>query len=269
MNLIFSTLNALFDLLFWAFHDGSPWWPVLFFSLVTAVLMLLVFRYFSNQVAIRRAKDQLGAHLLEVRLFQDQLGVVARAYARLLGATGMYLLYSLKPLAVMLLPLILLLAQMELRLGRDARPATPVLVKASFAQDVSVETAELKVPEGIAITAPAVRIPEDQEVDWRIEARQPGEYNLEITVGASRESKLFTVPAGFRRVSPLRTSSVLDLLLYPGEPSLPVGPVKSIEIGYARRDVLLFGYGMHWLIPFFALSLVLGYALKGVMGVEF
>ncbi len=268
MNFIFSTLNSLFDLLFWPFRGLSPWWVVIFLSVVTAVLMLLVFRYFSNQQAIRRAKDRLGAHLLEVRLFQDQPGVVARAYLRLLGATGGYLLHSLRPLAVVLLPLILILAQMELRLGREFVPGMPVLVKGMLADGASLDTADLRVPDGVSITAPALRIPESHEIDWRIEALRPGEFKLEIGASGATEGKEFVVPVGLERVSPLRTSSILDQLLYPGEPSLS-GAVKSIEILYPQRSMTLLGYKIHWLIPFFVLSLVFGYAFKGVMGVEF
>ena len=43
------------------------------------LLMVIVFRYTSDQKAIGRAKDRLKAHLLAVRLFQDQLPVVMRA----------------------------------------------------------------------------------------------------------------------------------------------------------------------------------------------
>lgn len=268
MNSIFSTLNFLFDLLFWPFRTTSAWWPVTFLSLVTAILMLLVFRYFSNQGAIRRAKDQLGAHLLEVRLFQDQPGVVARAYARLLAGTGRYLLHSLKPLAVMLLPLVLILAQMELRLGREMGPGRPVLVEAVFEPGTTLENVELKVPQGVSITAPPLRIPEEHQVNWRIEAGQAGQFSLDIALPGTVEGKQFAVPAALERISALRSSRMLDLLLYPGEPLLS-GPVKSIEITYPQRTMKILGYELHWLIPFFVMSLLFGYALKGVMGVEF
>ena len=46
---------------------------VLAISIVIGFLMVIVFRYTSDQKAIGRAKDQLKAHLLAVRLFQDQL----------------------------------------------------------------------------------------------------------------------------------------------------------------------------------------------------
>jgi len=268
MSTFFSILNAMFDVLFRPFQSAAAIWPVLFFSLVTAVLMLLVFRRFSNQTAIRTVKDRLGAHLLEVRLFQDQIRVVLRAYARLLAATGKYLLYSLQPLAVMLVPLVLLMAQMELRLGREVSAGAPVLVKAVFAPGTPLDTVELKTPEGVSITAPALRIDLLHEVDWRIVGVGGREFTLEIAAAGATQTKSFSTISGAVRRSPLRTASFLDLLLYPGEPQL-TGALQSIEITYPVSETGTFGWKMHWLIPFFVFSLVFGYALKGVMGVEF
>ena len=55
---------------------NSPLLLVLAISIVIGFLMVIVFRYTSDQKAIGRAKDQLKAHLLAVRLYQDQLPVV-------------------------------------------------------------------------------------------------------------------------------------------------------------------------------------------------
>ena len=73
--------------------------------------MVVVFRYTSNQKAIRVAKDHLKAHLLAVRLFQDQLQVVLISYWRILRSTGSYLRLAFMPLLYVSVPLILLMVQ--------------------------------------------------------------------------------------------------------------------------------------------------------------
>ena len=52
-------------------------------SIVIGLLMVVVFGYTSDQKAIHVAKDHLKAHLLALRLFQDQIGVVIRSYGRI------------------------------------------------------------------------------------------------------------------------------------------------------------------------------------------
>ncbi len=95
------------------------------------------------------------------------------------------------------------------------------------------------------------------------------EFILELISGSSRISKTFAIDSGNRRISPLRTSNVWEWLLYPGEPRLDGAPFHSVEILYPARAISIFGWKMHWLIPFFVFSLIFGYALKGVVGVEF
>ena len=73
-----SSIPAGFALLDFAANAPLLW--VLAISIVIGFLMVIVFRYASDQKAIGRAKDRLKAHLLAVRLFQDQLPVVMRAY---------------------------------------------------------------------------------------------------------------------------------------------------------------------------------------------
>ncbi|HET7295448.1 MAG TPA: hypothetical protein VFM88_23740 [Vicinamibacteria bacterium] len=67
------------------------------------------------------------------------------------------------------------------------------------------------------------------------------------------------------RLSPQRVDSgFLSQLLYPAEPPLPdAGPIRAIHVGYRDREVSVLGFGMHWMIPFFVLSLVFAFALKG------
>src|SRR6266849_9781350 len=87
----------------------NPLAIVVVFSIVIGLLMIVLFGYTSNQKAIKLAKDQLKAHLLAVRLFQDQLHVVMSSYGRILRCTGHYLRLAFKPLLFVVLPLTFLI----------------------------------------------------------------------------------------------------------------------------------------------------------------
>ena len=60
----------------------------------------------------------------------------------------------------------------------------------------------------------------------------------------------------------------LDVLLYPGEPPIRSQTVESIEIRHEPLDVNLFGWSIHWLVVFFVLSVLSGFAFRRVLGVE-
>src|SRR5215470_9157337 len=91
-------------------------------SLIVGLLMVIVFGYTSDQKAIHVAKDQLKAHLLAVRLYQDQLPVVVRTYGRIIRGTGRYLRLAFMPLLYVIIPITLLIVQLDRYLGTTALP---------------------------------------------------------------------------------------------------------------------------------------------------
>ena len=60
-----------------------------------------------------------------------------------------------------------------------------------------------------------------------------------------------------------------NAFLYPQEPPVPGDSViESIHVDYPHRELKFFGLTVHWLIAFFIISVVAGFALKGVFGIE-
>src|SRR5882724_8961363 len=100
-------------------------------SVVIGLLMVVVFRHTSDQKAIHIAKDRLKAHLLALRLFQDQIPVVMRSYGRIVLATGHYLRLAFKPLLFVIVPMTFLIVQLDRYLGSvPLEPGEAFLVKA-------------------------------------------------------------------------------------------------------------------------------------------
>ena len=271
MTGLLAQVNTVFDWLLRPFRFARPIYPLALLSLLTTLLALLVFRYGSNQRAIRRAKDRLEAHVLEVRLFQDQLRVVLRAYARLLGGVLVYLRHSLPPLALLALPLLIILVQLEAYFGHTPlQTGNNFIVKARVAGNTSLDEVSLRLPDGLKLTSPPLRIAEQREIDWRVQADQAGQYAVDVLVGREAFTKQVTVGEGLTRVLPERArKSVVEEFLHPGEAQLPAaGPLESIEVLYRPRSVRLAGYDLHWLVAFLAITLLGAFALKGIFRTE-
>jgi uncharacterized membrane protein (DUF106 family) len=273
MGIVNAVLGRVFDLLFLPVRSLTPWAGLIIASLLTALLMLFIFRLTSNQAGIRRTKNRIKAHLLELRLYKDNMSVSLRAQGNILVQNLRYIGYNAKPLLVMIVPIVLILAQLNLWFGASPlRPGDQTLVKVKLREGYSpLETAlELRTSGGLAVETPPVRIEDEGEYAWRIRAVTEGPAGLEFAVGPSTIAK--TVAIGGRplsKVSPRRDRRFLDLVLYPGEAPLPGGsPIKSIEILYEGRTLNFLGLGVHWLVAYFLLSIVLGFALKGVFKVE-
>ena len=113
MELFNRTLSLATDLAMAPLQGLSPSTSLLLLSAALGLLFLLVFRLTSNQDAIGRLRRRMGAHLLEFRLFQHSLGIQWSALSRMLLANLIYLKYVARPLLVMLVPLGLVLIQLD------------------------------------------------------------------------------------------------------------------------------------------------------------
>ena len=269
MTLSGALRGASYGSMVWA-GISSPLALVLAVSLVTGVLLLLIFRYTSDQKAIRRAKDQLQAHLLAVRLFQDQLRVVLRAYPRILWGTLRYIRLTLFSSLVMLVPLVPLMVQLDRYLGwTPVAPGDPFLLKAQLAPD-ALANVELQLPPGLSQSATAVHIPAENEVVWRLTAEREGSYRADVVVGGERFSKEVTVGNGLTRISTARwRGHFWRRMLESSEAPLPPGaPVEAISVTYPPRSLDLGFVQWNWIVVFFFATVASALVFKKLLGVE-
>jgi hypothetical protein len=241
-------------------------------SVVVGLLTVVVFGYVSDQHAVRIAKDRLKAHLLALRLFQDQIPVVLRAYVRILLATGRYLRLALKPLLVVIIPLTFLIAEVDRFLGMmPLQAGHDFLIKAHADNNASLDGLNLQLPDGLASTAPAVHVPSQGEVVWRVIGESAGRYRLKIkTSGQADLDKSVVIGSGIPRLSPVRFKGQFwKRIFLSAEPSLPEsGGVQSIEVMYPQRQINFVGLAWNWIWLFLVVSLAAGFLFKSILGIE-
>ncbi len=233
--------------------------------------MVIVFRYTSDQKAIGRAKDRLKAHLLAVRLFQDQLPVVMRAYGKILYGTGSYLRLAFTPLLIAILPITFLIVQLDRYFGwMPLQPAQTFLVEARVEDPAALNDASLQLPPELSSSAPAVHIPRDREVVWRVVAERSGQFDIQIAARGQTVSKQVVVAPGLARVSPVRLKdNFWERMLTSSEPALAdSSPVQSIAISYPPRVIEFAWMQWNWIVLFFVVSLIAGFIFKSVLGIQ-
>ncbi|HUI74741.1 MAG TPA: hypothetical protein VLX32_07340 [Candidatus Acidoferrum sp.] len=271
MNFLLRLIEHAFDFAFYLMHAFPPILVLAIFALFTAVAALLVFRRVSDQKAIRRAKDKIGAHVLEIRLFPDQLSVVARAYFAFLRSLADYLRHILRPVLILFVPLFFLFLQLDayfahtpLNAGQD------FLVQTKLAAGEPLEKVALKLPEGIAMTAPPVHILPEREVIWRLRADRGGTFLLRLAANEGEYTKRIVVGGGMRRVNWDRErGGILVALISQDEPPLPAaGPILSIQVQYPDREITLWRWQVDWLVPFLGIMLISALLLKGFLRTE-
>lgn len=285
MSFVNDVLRAVFDAALRPFAALPPIVPVTLAALVSGIFALLVYRWTSNQEALVAVKRRLFANLLEVRLFNDDLRAVLAAQRRLLRENLTYLRLNLVPLLWMIVPFMLLIAQLQFHYGYDGlEVGDRTLLVVDLAAEpesgaaggaVQRPQVEVDAPPGVAVETAGVWIPSLRQVVWRLRAEEPGDHELSVRTGAGAFTKSLFVadPEGgarwLRRSPTRRRAAILDQLLYPAEPSLPRGGlIERIDVQYAAASVSFFGlFDVHWLIAFLVLSIALAFALRNRFGV--
>ena len=249
----------------------SPLAIVVVLSIVIGLLMIVLFGYTSNQKAIKVAKDQLKAHLLAVRLFQDQLHVVMGSYGRILRGTGRYLKLAFIPLLYVIIPITLLIVQLDRYLGSTGIPVNvPFLLTALVNSSDAVNNVSLELPPEVTMTAPAVHVPAAREIVWRLAASKEGEYEIKLTGAGENLTKTLHVSSKLVRVSPVRLRGHFwERLFSSTESAVPdKSPIESVAINYPERNIEIAGYEINWIWLFFILSMIAGFIFKEILGIQ-
>jgi uncharacterized membrane protein (DUF106 family) len=249
----------------------SPLAIVIVVSLVVGLLMVVLFGYTSDQKAIGVAKDQLKAHLLAVRLYRDQIPVVMGSYGKILRGTGRYLKLAFKPLLYVIIPITLLIVQIDRYLGATPIPPnTPFLLTVHTTGGDALSDATLGLPPEITMSAPPVHVPAENEIVWRLVGSKEGKYEVKIVAGGQSVAKVVCVGGDMPRISTVRLRGHFwERMFSSAEPALAEdSPIESISINYPDRNIEVAGYAMSWIWLFFILSMVAGFIFKELLGIK-
>src|SRR5215470_3687440 len=129
------TLTAIFGVILLPFHSLSPVWGLAFISLVAGILMVWIFGKVSDQESIDRTKRRIQGNLLGVWLYQHNVGVVLRLQRHIFGDILRYLKFSMVSLLVLIVPILLIMTQLNLHFGtRPLHPGEQAVIKVHLSQ---------------------------------------------------------------------------------------------------------------------------------------
>lgn len=287
MNTFNSAVTSFFDAVLtpleWLSHTAA----LIVVSGIFGVLALLVFKRISWQAGIKAAKDRIKGHMIEIRLYQDDLRVVAVAVGKIVLLNLKYLGLNFGPILPLAIPFGFLSAQFVVRYAyqplpvesRDVEPlaGAGTLLEIELAGGHREEVRDLTVtlPSGLKAVSPLVRVPSEGKAYQEFVAVEPGRHEIAIEVGGIRETKLvFAGKDAPRWMQPRRVSNsnwfkVTDPdhwpVLWPAESGLASSsPIRAIAIAYPVRPLKWWPDGESGiLLGIVAASMLIGaFALK-------
>jgi hypothetical protein len=284
VDFVNSITTRLFDVLLAPLEWVGKEFALLVVSGVFGVLALWVFKYISWQHAIKATKDRIKGHLIEIRIYQDDLGVVAKAVAKVLARNVQYLALNFGPFVPLAIPFTLVVAQMVVRYGFD-----PVPVRAELTQqegrpiagegltltiegdEAAIASLAVELPAGLVARTPLFRQARQGVASQELVATQPGVYDIVLRTASGEETKRLVAggEARTRTMQPERVTG-LSMLLWPAERSLAGTGLSEVAFVYPESDLgWLPGSGpLGVILVFLVASMAFGFAALKPLGVQ-
>ena len=236
------------------------------------VVFLLIYKYTSNQTAIGKVKDNIKAQMLAMKLFKDSVSVTLQAQRKVFKSAFMLLFYSIRPMAVMIVPVLLILAQMAI--WYQARPLSVgqesiITIQLNNMIGSPMPDVSLQTGDAFAVVTGPVRVLSQGRVYFKIKAAKSGLHRITFAAGQERVEKELAVGEGFMRVSMKRPGREWRQILFnPWEkPFANDSLVKSVSIEYPQRLSWTSGTNW-WVVYFFVCSMIFAFVFKPFLNVK-
>ena len=270
MDIFNAVIGSLLGWFYASLAFLPPSAPLIILSILGGAGMLWVFKRTSNPARIRTVKRLVQAHLLEMRLFRDEPGVVWQAQKSLLTSNARYMGLMLQPAIWVAVPLTLLFFHLEAFEGRAPLPLNRdaiVTMGMKTPIDGTAAAPVMTAPTGIVSVTPPVRVLGQKQISWRIRPVAAVSGALHFTVaGETLEKKIETGPSA-RWIPGPRPSSILESIWHPDEPHIQSSAVDWIDVRYPDTNLAIFGIQLHWILWFTIISMVFALLFRKRFGV--
>ena len=279
MDLVNGLATTVFDIVLWPFEMLSIEVAIAVVSALFGILGLVIFKYISWQKGIKDTKDQIKGHMIEIRIYQDDLPVVGKAVAKVLFRNVQYLLLNLLPFVPLSIPFVILLSQLVVRYAfeplEENQPFT-ITVEMAQAHRAAVSDLEVILPEGIdEDDVVIVRSPADGRAFVSVRETTAGLHDFGFKVGPSGTLVEKPVVIGAdteppRSMQPERVGTFFSAWIWPAEDMVNDDRIDRIAIdgGYPESSFAFLPDGiMGLLIGVILYSFIAGLAVLKPLGV--
>jgi hypothetical protein len=283
MNAVNRFVTAVFDVLLTPLEVLGPEFALVVVSGLFGVGALFIFKFISNQKGIKAAKDKIKGHMIEIRIYQDDLGLVSKAIGKVMLRNLQYVTYNLLPFVPLAIPFVFVLAQFVTRYGFAPLPVETrqVGLLAGSGTNFELEFAEgrwadaagltIEYPDFIRPLTKVVRAPSEGRAFQEIVATGPGRGAATITLAdGTRLTKEIVAGGEAPRMMQGDRVSGLSAALWPAEESLGSdSPVEHVWFVYPDAPLRWMPDGAFGVIVAFLIaSIVFGLAAMKPLKVQ-
>jgi len=279
--------NGLFNLLFAPFNGLGRFGALAAITVVSIVFMplsMLFFKSVSSQKGIAAAKGKIKGHMIEIRIYQDDLVVVLSAVGKVLYYNFKYLFLNFAPFIPISVPFVLVVAQLVVRFGFGPLPIEQrdlaslqagqgVTLSITMSPGHAADAADLRVvlPPNLAAVSPLVRNAADGVAFQEFVAVAAGSADIELTAASQTATKhVVSGTEPERLMQPERVNDFWSAWLWPAEPTFGAdSPFGTVAFTYPDRELRWMPDGAEGVfLMFLIIAFVIGGAAIKVFDIQ-
>ncbi len=229
---------------------------ILLISLVISLIIVLAYKYFTNQEAMKELKMQQKEYQKRMKELRSNPDEMMKVQKEAMGKNMEYMKHSLRATLITLLPIILIIGWMNTHFAFEPiYPGETYSMTAEFAKGVNGE-AELIPDEGTELQTEAI-VPINSETTWHLKSTE-GTHILTVKAGEQQQTKKVLITENLNYEQQVA--------------SFPHSDIEKIKINYNKlrplgSDFSLFGWQPGWLGVYIILSIVFSLGLRKVFKV--
>lgn len=249
-------LDPVLNPVFLPLLERSPFLGILILSLIISLIIVLAYKYFTNQEAMKQIKEQQKEYQRRMKELKNSPEEAMKIQKEAMSKNFEYMKHSFKATFITIIPIIIIFGWMNSHLLYEPiYPGEAYSVTATFAAGLVGET-ELIADEGTELLSPAKQ-PINSEASWTLKSTA-GEHFITVKAGTTEQTKKVLI------TTELKTEQPLSLFRHSDIEQIRVNYKKLLPLGPA---ISILGWQPGWLGVYIILSIVFSIVLRKVLGV--
>src|SRR3989338_7776630 len=229
-----------------------PVWIVLGLSLFISLLIIVIYKFTTNQALMKQLKEEMKASQKQMKELREQPEKMIEVQKKAMQANMKYMSHSMKSTLFTFLPIIVLFGWMNahyafIPIAQGDAFNTTITTRNLASGEVIIE-----VPEEIEVVdGNTTQQISDNKATWLLKAKQNGEYFLNYKIGNQLYSKELLVTEEQSYAEPVNRIKDKN------------APVNEIRINYRPLKIAnLFGWEVGWLGTYIISSIIFSMLLR-------
>lgn len=258
-------LDSLLNPIFGPLLRLSAIWAIVIISFIIALIMIVIYKYTTNQTLMKEMKLQLKGYQKQLKEHRGDTAKMSELNKKMMAINMKVFRQSMKSMFVTWIPIILIFGWMNAHLGYY-----PILPGEEFSTTIIFEEnvegmVELKVPYGVEMISGGVQEIDKGKAEWKLKG-MTGTHLLEYDFEDEKLLKEILITEENLYKNPIKAKK--GFLSFGGD-HIP-DDSKAVQISISNKRVYplnLFGLNLSWFWTYFIFTLVFNMALRKLMKV--